>query len=217
MTLERHQLVRLTDAGWRSVLTSPWDEQARACLAHWSRQDLPLVTTRQRSARRLALGLPAPLCFDRRRIAFDVHADAVAGHERFPRVAAIVAALPAELHGPWAALCDALARQGCRARVHGSFGWQVLSGMAYLHDASDIDLLLPVESAAHADALCARLEAAPPGLPRLDGELAFPDGAGIAWREWAQWRRGRVTQVLVKRIDRVAMEVPPSSTGAPAC
>lgn len=217
MRPRRHQLVRLTDVGWGSVLAAPWDEQARACLAHWSRQGLPLVTTRQRNARRLALGLPAPLCFDRRRIAFDVHAGAVAGRERFPRAAAIAAALPAELHGPWAALCDALAQQRCHARVHGGFGWQVLSGMAYVHDASDIDLLLPVECAAHADAICALLAVAPPALPRLDGELALPDGAGIAWREWVQWRRGRVTQVLVKRIDRVAMEVPPSPAGVPAC
>ena len=37
--------------------------------------------------------------------------------------------------------------------------------------------------------------------PRLDGELRFPDGAAVAWREWEAWRAGRSRAVLVKRLD----------------
>jgi hypothetical protein len=47
------------------------------------------------------------------------------------------------------------------------------------------------------------LEAAPAGLPRLDGELLWPDGAAVAWREWAAWRAGQVGALLVRRIDGV--------------
>jgi len=44
--------------------------------------------------------------------------------------------------------------------------------------------------------------------PRLDGELVFPDGAAIAWREWVAHREGRAAQVLVKRLRGVALESP---------
>jgi phosphoribosyl-dephospho-CoA transferase len=36
---------------------------------------------------------------------------------------------------------------------------------------------------------------------RLDGELVFPDGAAVAWREWHACRGGRTRRLLVKRLD----------------
>ena len=42
--------------------------------------------------------------------------------------------------------------------------------------------------------------------PRVDGELVFPRGEAVAWREWLQWRRGEVDSVMVKRLHGVALE-----------
>jgi phosphoribosyl-dephospho-CoA transferase len=87
------------------------------------------------------------------------------------------------------------------AVVYGSFGWQQLTGLDYLREGSDIDLLLQVASPEQADAAVAALHASGIESPRLDGELVFPDGSAVAWREWAIWRAGLVEQVLVKRLD----------------
>jgi hypothetical protein len=230
----------------------------------------------------------------------------------------------------WRSLLASLAAVGCAPRVYGGYGWQTLTQLAYVHADSDLDLLLPVDSATQADevgrvlasadgvspavaplaltpigmtpigvrscllpgaavaggvrscllpdlsretsihslaedwpgaglqgrdgdvenavigpisehdARCqspsemmqkarpdpelggvARQKARPdpmrdpmrgppamwPG-PRLDGEMLFPDGAAIAWREWVAHREGRTAQVLVKRLRGVAMESP---------
>ena len=58
----------------------------------------------------------------------------------------------------------------------------------------------------HADEVARALATASWAGPRLDGELLFPDGAAIAWREWSDYRQGRASQVLVKRLRGVALE-----------
>ena len=89
-------------------------------------------------------------------------------------------------------------------RVYGSHGWQCLTGLEHVHQGSDLDLLVPVHNAACADAAVRNLAcfAAP---MRLDGELIFPDGSAVAWREWQLWRSGQVAQLLVKRNRSVAL------------
>jgi phosphoribosyl-dephospho-CoA transferase len=207
----RQQLVRLGGDGWAHVLEAPWDDQARDCLALWARRGLPLVVTRQRPAQgdMLATGLPAPASHGRRRLAVAVAPRDVLRLDEFPAAEAVAPGLPPALAADWHALVAALAAQGCAARVYGGFGWQALTGMAYVHAESDLDLLLPVETAAQADAI-ARLLALSEGVrwngPRLDGELLFADGAASAWREWLAYREGRAAQVLVKRLHRVALE-----------
>ena len=105
----------------------------------------------------------------------------------------------------WRALVDTLQAVGTSPRVYGGHGWQRITGLAYLHAASDLDLLLSVADAAMADATVAALHAATFSAPRLDGEIVFPDGSAVAWREWQAWRAGRVKSVLVKQLDGVAM------------
>jgi phosphoribosyl-dephospho-CoA transferase len=91
--------------------------------------------------------------------------------------------------------------------VYGSFGWQLVTGLGYVHAASDLDLWLTVRSPERADEAVKLLHAAgaPKGL-RIDGELLFPGGAGVAWREYASWRAGRARSLLVKRLDGVAVQ-----------
>ncbi len=216
--LHRQQLVRLSGDGWAHVLEAPWDDEAHDCLSTWARRGLPLVVTRQppSHADMLATGLPAPLRFRRRRLAVAVAPRDVLLLDEFPAAEAAVTGLPPAAAPAWRALVAALAAHGCAARVYGGFGWQALTQMAYVHAASDLDLLLPVESTAQADAvarLLAKAEGATDGDPRLawngprlDGELLFADGAAIAWREWLAYRERRVAQVLVKRLHGVALE-----------
>lgn len=209
-SLHRQQLIRLSDDGWTRVLDAPWDDGARACLALWAARGLPLVVTRQPPslADAVAAGLPAPARFQRRRLALAVAARDLMFLDEFPPAAAVTRLLPWALAAPWRALVASLASAGCRARVYGGFGWQVLTRLSYVHAESDLDLLLPVSAPTHADEVARLLAELAWHGPRLDGELLFPDGAAIAWREWRDHRQGRASRVLVKRLRGVALESP---------
>jgi phosphoribosyl-dephospho-CoA transferase len=101
------------------------------------------------------------------------------------------------LHDLSASLCAL----GVRSRVYGSHGWQLLTGLPCVHASSDIDLWSAVTDAAHADAVASALQACSTlGAPRLDGELLFPDGRAVAWREWQAWRSGRCRALMVKTL-----------------
>ena len=208
--LRRQQLVRLSEGGWARALDAPWDSTARSCLGLWAARGLPLVVTRQPPAAdgRVATGLPAPARYRRRRLALAVDPRDVTSVDEFPSADAAARLLPRRAGEPWRALLAALSGVDCAPRVYGGFGWQALTRMAYVHAESDLDLLLPVASAAHADEVARQLAGAAWDGPRLDGELLFPDGGAIAWREWHDHRQGRAARVLVKRLHGVALECP---------
>jgi phosphoribosyl-dephospho-CoA transferase len=208
--LHRQQLIRLSAEGWRRLLEAPGDDVARDCLALWAAHGLPLVVTRQPQAPgdAIAVGLPAPARFRRRRIALSVAPQDVMFLDEFPPAEAVTRLLPRASGAPWRALVATLVLDGCRARVYGGFGWQAITRLPYVHAESDLDLLLPVGAPAHADDVVRLLATAAWDGPRLDGELQFPDGAAIAWREWLDYRQGRASRVLVKRLRGVALESP---------
>ena len=214
--LRRTRLIRLSDSGWRDVLSRTWDGVARECLAHWAAHQLPLVVTRQTphlDDDAIALGLPAPLQWDRLRIALGVPASSLLAPCNFPAAAEIVTQLPLAARPGWTALCDRLAGAGVAAQVYGSHGWQRLTGLRYLHPDSDLDVRLEVDDDDAADTIAALLESTRIAQPRIDGEFAFADGRDIAWREWRAWRSGHADRILVKRFNDVALEV---ATAAPA-
>lgn len=206
--LQRHQLVRLTPTGWAGVQSEDREPRAQAALAHWAAHDLPLVVTRQRvdDGEQVALGLPAPTCWGRLRLALSVPAVALRDQHGFPEPTVITPLLALPVRAAWTTLADRLAALGVAPRVYGSHGWQAITGLAYLRDSSDLDLWLPVRDAAQADAAAALLDDADWRGPRLDGEIGLPDGAAVAWREWRQWRDGRVDAVLVKHRTGVRLE-----------
>src|SRR6478735_2426556 len=96
--LRRHRLARLSSEGWATVLDRPWDAQARECLAHWAAHQLPLVVTRQPldagACGLIAMGLPAPTRWARRRLALQVPRSSVMGFEEFPLLADVMPLLP---------------------------------------------------------------------------------------------------------------------------
>lgn len=206
--LHRHQLAYLTPAGWHRVGERDWDATARACLTHWAAQRLPLVVTRQLrdgtdasdATNAIALGLPAPARWERRRIALRVPRRDVLYFDEFPRAEQVARLLPDAARADWRRLCAALEGIGVSARVYGSYGWQLLSGFDHVRAGSDIDLWLSVSDLGQADAVAACLQSLSSELPRLDGELMFSNGAAVAWREWLAWRAGRVKSLLVKTI-----------------
>jgi phosphoribosyl-dephospho-CoA transferase len=209
MDLRRHRLVRLTPAGWRHASTQHVDSEAQRCLAHWSAHDLPLVVATQPATAAggvVSLGLPAPTRWGRARLALRVAlADLQHGSDEFPLLAACEPLL-AQTSPAFVALLKVLTRELPDSRVHGSFGWQHLTALAYVHEQSDLDLSIPVADAERADEAVALLTRSGVETPRLDGELCFADGSAVAWREWAAWRAGRVRAILIKRLRGASLE-----------
>ena len=219
--LRRHQLAYLSAEGWRGALEPARDEQARDCLRHWAAQGLPLVVTRQPlpldgEPPLIALGLSAPPAWGRRLLSLQVRASAIAWFGEFPLLSDAVAVLSRSARGRLQALAQALAARGLQPHAYGSVGWQRLTEQRYLHARSDLDLWLAVADADEADAAVALLQRHAPERPRVDGELVFPDGGAVAWREWEAWRAGRSRALLVKRLHGAALETAlPAGWSAP--
>jgi len=212
--LHRHQLVHLTAHGWlqAQAQAQATDAEARTCIAHWAARRLPLVVTRQARcdgpARvdQLAVGLAAPIAWQRRRIALTVARSGVAWFDEFPGLESLLPQCRGRSREGLRRLCLALSALKARARVYGSHGWQLVSGLSCVHTRSDIDLWIAVADAIHADAVVAVLQSfGHERLPRLDGELLFPDGRAVAWREWAAWRAGRCRTILTKTLTGTAL------------
>lgn len=202
--LHRHQLAHLAPAAWNRLQHDAPDADARDCIAHWAAHALPVVVTRQPVAGDDAFvgaGIAAPPRWDRRRIALRVARAEVMWFDEFPRVDRVAGLLPAAARAPWKRLVGTLAALGATTRVYGSYGWQCITGLDHVRPGSDLDLWAAVDDDAHADAVAAALLRAPAPLPRLDGELHFPDGTAVSWREWLAWRTGATRAVLVRGLD----------------
>ena len=206
--LRRNHLVRISEAAWDGILDRPWDGQARDCLAHWARHRLPLVVTRQaiNAPDVVALGLPAPSRWGRRRLALQVPRAAVIARGEFPLLSEVQAMLPPSARCAVRELVSRLDELDAPARVYGSHGWQAISGLDHLRPGSDLDLSVAVDGVVRADAVSQVLLSTEAAPCRLDGEIVFGDGAAVAWREWIEWRAGRVRAVMVKRLCGVELQ-----------
>jgi phosphoribosyl-dephospho-CoA transferase len=192
--LQRNQLVWLHPRAWQNILASDWDAQALEVLRHWAAASLPLVVARQRgglSSERISVGLPAPTRWARRRLALDVGSSDISKIGFFPLLSGVVPNLPAAL-------------SGLQVRVYGSCGWQAITGMDYVHIASDMDVLVNARTLEEAiNVSTAIISWSAPC--RVDGEVVFPSGHAVAWRELLQAQAGAVGQVLVKHRQSAAL------------
>ena len=154
----------------------------------------------------IALGLPAPARWDRRRLALQVSRADVLSFDEFPRLAEVQAMLSPSARHPVRKLMGELDTLHATPRVFGSYGWQAINGLDHVRPGSDLDLSVAVDGAAHADAVSQVLQSFDAAQLRLDGELLFRDGAAVAWREWIEWRAGRARAVMVKRLHGVDLQ-----------
>ncbi|MBQ1763421.1 MAG: malonate decarboxylase holo-[Aquincola sp.] len=218
VTLRRHQLAYLSPAAWLRIGAEQADDESRRCTTWWAAHRLPVVVTRQpeqAAVDGVSVGLPAPAEFGHRRIALRVAWQEILWFDEFPRTEDIAPQLPRKVGHAWRAWCHSLAAAGGQARVYGSRGWRSLTGLSHVRRGSDIDLWIGVGDDATADAVAALLAHAPQGLPRVDGELMFEDGAAVAWREWQAWRSGASRALLVRTIDRSFLRWSPAPLQVP--
>lgn len=156
----------------------------------WVRHERPFVVARKADTDpvgclRLGLALPG-----KKRIGFTVTPDAVARHQGPPDLKSIANTAPPHWRRGLTLLESALERLGLAGGAYGSAAWQFFaqgSGLTYLTDTSDIDLLVHPANWSQAESVLDVLHQhdrlCP--TPRLDGEIISPDGVAVAWRELA--------------------------------
>jgi phosphoribosyl-dephospho-CoA transferase len=162
----------------------------------WHAEGNPFVVCRQRGGQDLlSLGFCLATPGQRpRRVA--VHA----GHDQILRTARPPALT--ELPPPFASLSDAAVDADLDVRVFGSWMWQTLTGAPHVTEASDLDVLIDVSTAAEADRAATFLEAASEdSLFRVDGELSIPGLGEVHWREYLN----RTPELLLKSLVTVRM------------
>jgi phosphoribosyl-dephospho-CoA transferase len=197
----RHDLVWLGADGWRAALAGA-DARHGATMARWRDADWPLIVTRQPPDAlpgTVALGLAAP---SRVRIALSAREADIARHASPPLLSTVLSQTPAE----WEEGLTELNGACPEVRVFGSFTLQALTGQQYLSERSDVDLLFYPRTREALDFGLERFASAATSLP-VDGEVIFPGGGAVSWKEW-QSVRGTGSKVLVKHVDSVSLMAP---------
>jgi phosphoribosyl-dephospho-CoA transferase len=204
----RHDLVWLTASGWEAALARALPAQ-RAAIAQWRLEDWPAIVRRSDVALapgHISLGIALPPAADghKGRVALTASVADIA--RRAPPLALADAAKAAPPR--WRALLSELAAEsgGLPIRVYGSLAMQSITGQDYLTARSDVDLLFAPASHGELHAGIAQLARYGALLP-LDGEIVFPSGDAVAWKEWLQADPGQA-RVLVKDARAVRLAQP---------
>lgn len=203
----RHELVWLTAQGWDAALAVAPEVQHPALLA-WRHGDWPAVVRRHEPGLPddvVCLGLPLPLSLGmRQRLALVTPLAHVARRRPPLPIGDAIGAAPPR----WRATLAALQRDFAAfdLRVYGSLAMASLTGQSYLRPQSDIDLLLRPASTGELQAGVALLAHYAALLP-LDGEIVFPSGEAVSWKEWLA-AHGDGARVLVKSRVAVRLAVP---------
>lgn len=202
---ERHMLVWLAEPGWRAALDTAPPEH-RPALKIWQKQDWPAVVRRYDAGappEDICLGLPLPPDDDtgeKIRIALRAHVGHIGKAAPAIELRAAVRA-----SGEWRAPLAALERDaaGLDLRLYGSLAMQALTGLLYLTPESDIDILFHPTTRRQLAEGVALLSRHAKYLP-LDGEIVFPGGQAVSWKEW-QIATANPAKVIVKQICSVRL------------
>lgn len=209
----RHDLVWLSDRGWRQARDMA-PAHCRDTIETWRQADWPAIVRRADAdllPDQLSLGIampPRPTDACKTRIGFRVQRCDISKVSPPLSLAQIRDTAPE----PWRSFLRALdsdaASRGLSIRVYGSVALQALTRQPYLTSASDIDVLLHPATQAQLHRALDLLDAYSHHLP-LDGEIVFPNGHAVAWKELsAALRTKRGHRVLVKEMHKVFLATP---------
>jgi len=186
VAMRRHDLAFVRPSAWCAQFIAREELKSLPLIAHWVDNGWPLIGRRglPGEGHGIALGLPLPPFAGKRRLSFMMLREDIVKID--PPPALHIAAESAPLAWkPTMARIDALAsRHAVDARVFGSLAWRALTGLPYLTDRSDLDLLLYADHITDIHQLVAELADVDHSAPmRLDGEVILKDGCAVNWRE----------------------------------
>jgi phosphoribosyl-dephospho-CoA transferase len=201
----RHELLRVAPEFWPQVLASRPEIAAVPLLLAWAERGWPVIVRRPLRGDppdAASVGVPLPPATGKLRIALTVPADAMRERSLPPTLWTVRhAADPAWEHTIFA-LVMLGTRHGVAPASFGSLLWQHLTGLPYLSPRSDLDVLWRVPRDCEIGSLLAGIAAAARVAPmRIDGEVVFPDGTAVNWRELHRAiNENTPAEVLVKSI-----------------
>jgi phosphoribosyl-dephospho-CoA transferase len=204
----RHDLVVISEHGWQRARDSA-PPQCRDIIDLWRESHWPAIVRRADAdllPDQLSIGIampPSPVDGSKMRIGLRVAQTEVQKVLPPLPVADVLSAAPE----PWRPLLAALEREAgaarLKVRVYGSLALQALTRQPYLTAASDIDILLRPVTPAQLRYGLRLLDSYADALP-LDGEIVFPQGQAVAWKEFSRALGATSgTRVLVKEMHRV--------------
>jgi phosphoribosyl-dephospho-CoA transferase len=185
MQVERHRLVYLDPARWDEILATHPSLRAIPVVVHWVAAGHPLIARRrvcEDMAGLVPLGLPLPPSLGKQRLAITVPPDTILSDAPPPLLAEAKRTAPTA----WQETIAALVALAPETRCFGSLAWAYLTGLSYLSETSDLDLVWQASIASDAARLAAALVRIDAEAPmRLDGEIVTPTGLAVQWRESA--------------------------------
>ena len=205
--MRRHDLLLVDPLAWQAVLEEHQRLTALPLVAGWAEEQWPVIVRRRTegdAASVIPAALPLPPCYGKHRVGFSLRSKQ--GVTAYPPVLLRDAAraAPPEWQTMIAALVALGGQVGVAPRVFGALLWQHITGLPYLTERSDVDLLWAVSDHATAATLLAGLQRRDAQGPvRLDGELELPGGGGVSWREMALAAERGCDEVLVKTMHGV--------------
>lgn len=204
----RHDLVWLSDQGWQRTRDMA-PANCRDTIEIWRQADWPAIVRRADAdlmPDQLSVGIatpPRPSDGAKTRIGLRVLRRDVKKVLPPLSVAQINEAVPEPWHPFLAALDREAAGQGVTIRVYGSVALQALTRQPYLTASSDIDVLLRPMTGAQLHRGLDLLNSYAHNLP-FDGEIVFPSGQAVAWKELSEALRAKSgLRVLVKEMHGV--------------
>jgi phosphoribosyl-dephospho-CoA transferase len=201
-SLQRHELLCVRPEGWRRALALCPEIAAREHVADWVSRGWPVMVRRFLPADQpelIPVAISLPPSSARSGIALQLLPQDIG--QRLPAVPLkeCVELAPAPWRQALRSLLDLGERLDAPPAVFGSLLWQKLTGLSYLHECSDLDLIWRVKHSRQALALAHAMAVIAAHSPMaLDGEFLLPDGAGVQWREFLDGAQ----QVIVKTLHR---------------
>ena len=202
--LARHDLVQVTADSWPAACATRTPPrrlapQQAAAVNGWAAAGHPVITRRSvpgDPADRLPVGVPLPPSLGKLRVALSVPLTAT-----WQRAPVDLQEAAGSAPGTWSGTIDRLASLGqvlgAQPQVFGALLWQHVTGLQYLQEGSDLDLLWRVSDHSSVFSLLDGLRQIDDKSPvRIDGEVRTPRG-DVNWRDLAgAWAVGGT--VLVK-------------------
>ena len=206
----RHDLLRVAPDFWATALGRYPLSADLPLLAHWADRGWPVIVRRRGEAEDPGLvpvGVPLPPAAGKRRVALVIAPDGVLQHLSPPLLCRAARVADPGWRSTIASLVDLGARTGVEPSAFGSLLWEHLTGLAYLSPHSDLDVLWPVPPDFDVLSLVSGIAEIQRDAPLgIDGEVIFPDGGAVNWRElWNAHRATDRPRVVAKSMKGVRL------------
>jgi phosphoribosyl-dephospho-CoA transferase len=209
-TWRRHDLLHVAPDVWASVLAHRPALADLPLLRTWADSGWPVIVRRRAEAEDPGLapiGVPLPPAAGKHRVALLFPPEGVLRRSSPPSLRTVASVAGPGWQSTIAALLDLGQSVGLEPSAFGSLLWQHQTGLTYLSPHSDLDVLWTVPADLDVLSLVSGVaEVQRDTQLRIDGEVVFPDGSAVNWRElWNEHRTGGRAGVLAKTMEGVRL------------